>query len=99
MPKRTLVEVNIFNKLFNLFIKAKSDNKEHEFIKNMRKKDPKLGKLYSMWNDKMDVALNQMKGTKSKLSMRQPETKCNNEWSMKTSFNNEPHEEALSAFD
>ena len=62
MPKKTLVEVNMFNKLFNLFIKAKSDNKEHEFIRNMQKKDPKLGKLYSMWNDKMDIALNQMKG-------------------------------------
>lgn len=62
MSKQRLVEANVFSKLFNLFIKAKVDNKEHQFIKNIEKKDPQLGKLYSMWNDKMDIALNQMKG-------------------------------------
>lgn len=61
MSKKRLVEVNLFNKLFNVFIKAKVDKKEHQFIKNIEKRDPQLAKLYSMWNDKMDVALNQMK--------------------------------------
>jgi hypothetical protein len=61
MPKKTLVEIALFDKLFNLFIDAKSKKKEHEFIKNMTKKDPELGKLYSDWNNKMDTALNSMK--------------------------------------
>ena len=61
MQKRRLVEINMFDKLFDLFINAKSKKREHEFIQKMKKNDPELGKLYSDWNDKMDTALNSMK--------------------------------------
>lgn len=61
MPKKRLVEVNVFNKLLNLFLKAKSDNREQDFIRNISKKDVQLGKMYSLWNDKMDDALVSMK--------------------------------------
>jgi hypothetical protein len=66
MPKQRLVEVSVFNKLLNLFLKAKSNNKEHEFIRNITKKDAQLGKLYSIWNTKMDDALISMKNTLEK---------------------------------
>jgi hypothetical protein len=66
MPKQRLIEVNVFNKLLNLFLKAKSNNREHEFIRNISKKDAQLGKLYSIWNDRMDDALVSMKNTLQK---------------------------------
>ena len=50
MQKRRLVEINMFDKLFDLFINAKSKKREHEFIQKMKKNDPELGKLYSDWN-------------------------------------------------
>ena len=37
MQKRRLVEVNMFDKLFDLFINAKSKKREHEFIQKMKK--------------------------------------------------------------
>ena len=61
MPKKRLVEVGVFNKLLNLFLKAKSDKREQDFIRNISKKDAQLGKMYSLWNDKMDDALISMK--------------------------------------
>lgn len=61
MPQKRLVEVGVFNKLLNLFLKAKSDKREQDFIRNISKKDVQLGKMYSLWNDKMDDALISMK--------------------------------------
>jgi hypothetical protein len=63
MSKKMLVEIALFDKLFSLFIKAKSDKREQDFIRKIKKQDPKLGKLYSDWNDKMDAALMSMKST------------------------------------
>ena len=66
MPKQRLIEMSVFNRLLNLFLKAKSNNREHSFIRDISKKDPQLGKLYSIWNDRMDDALISMKNTLQK---------------------------------
>ena len=59
----SMIGWGIIIKLFNLFIKAKSGKREQDFIRKIKKQDPKLGKLYSDWNDKMDAALMSMKST------------------------------------
>lgn len=61
MAVRKLVELSLFDKLFNKFIDAKANNKQHSFISNIQKKDPELAKMYSNWNDKMDKSLNTAK--------------------------------------
>jgi hypothetical protein len=66
MPKQRLIEMSVFNRLLNLFLKAKSNNREQSFIRDISKKDPQLGKLYSIWNDRMDDALVSMKNTLQK---------------------------------
>jgi|694.fasta_scaffold87765_2 hypothetical protein len=66
MPKQRLIEMSVFNRLLNLFLKAKSNNREQSFIRDISKKDPQLGKLYSIWNDRMDDALISMKNTLQK---------------------------------
>ena len=72
MSKRRLVEISLFDKLFDKFIDAKSKNKQHSFIKNIEKKEPELAKMYSKWNDKMDTSLNM---TKSLLKNKGLDTK------------------------
>jgi hypothetical protein len=66
MSKRTLVELEIFDKIFDLYLKAKNKNTEQDFIKNMKRKDPKLGALYSKWDDSINTSLRQMKHTLGK---------------------------------
>jgi len=69
MSKRRLVEVNMFSKLWDLFLNAKEKNKEQDFIKKMMKTDPELGKIYQSWNSKMDDTLRAIKNAKEKRGM------------------------------
>ena len=50
MQKRRLVEINMFSKLWDLFLNAKEKNKEQDFIKKMMKTDPELARMYHNWN-------------------------------------------------
>jgi hypothetical protein len=69
MSNKRLVEVNMFSKLWDLFLNAKEKNKEQEFIKKMMKTDPELGKIYHNWNSKMDNTLRAIKNSKDKKGM------------------------------
>ena len=61
MPKKTLVELNLFDKLFKSFLKSKSEKKELDFIKKMRKINPELANKWNDWNQSMDRALVNLK--------------------------------------
>ena len=39
MSKRRLVELSMFDKVFDLYLRAKDKNTEQDFIKNMKKRD------------------------------------------------------------
>lgn len=66
MSKRTLVELELFDKIFDLYLKAKNKNTEQDFIKNMKKRDPKLGALYAKWDDSINTSLRHLKHTLGK---------------------------------
>ncbi len=66
MPKKTLVELNLFDKLFKSFLKSKSEKKELDFIKKMRKINPELGDKWNDWNQTMDRALVNLKNDMQK---------------------------------
>jgi hypothetical protein len=57
MSKRVLLEINLFDKLFKSFLKSKSEKKELDFIKKMRKINPELADKWSDWNSTMDRSL------------------------------------------
>jgi hypothetical protein len=61
MSKKTLVELNLFDKLFKSFLKSKSEKKELDFIKKMRKINPELANKWNDWNQSMDRALVNLK--------------------------------------
>lgn len=61
MSKKTLVELNLFDKLFKSFLSAKSEKKELDFIKKMRKINPELADKWNDWNQSMDRALINLK--------------------------------------
>jgi hypothetical protein len=61
MSKKTLVELNLFDKLFKSFLSAKSQKKELDFIKKMRKINPELANKWNDWNQSMDRALVNLK--------------------------------------
>ena len=61
MSKKTLVELNLFDKLFKSFLKSKSEKKELDFIKKMRKINPELASKWNDWNQSMDRALVNLK--------------------------------------
>ena len=69
MQKRRLVEINMFSKLWDLFLNAKEKNKEQDFIKKMMKTDPELARMYHNWNSKMDDTLRAIKYAKEKRGM------------------------------
>ena len=66
MSKKTLVELNLFDKLFKSFLKSKSEKKELDFIKKMRKINPELGNKWHDWNQSMDRALTNLKNDMQK---------------------------------
>jgi hypothetical protein len=57
MSKRLLKE-GVLDKFFNLFLKAKSQNKEADWLHKLRKQDPELADVWSDWNDSMNNVLN-----------------------------------------
>ena len=61
MSKRVLLEINLFDKLFKSFLKSKSEKKELDFIKKMRKINPELASKWNDWNQSMDRALVNLK--------------------------------------
>ena len=69
MQKRRLVEINMFSKLWDLFLNAKEKNKEQDFIKKMMKTDPELAGMYHNWNSKMDNTLRAIKRAQDKRGM------------------------------
>lgn len=66
MSKRRLVELSIFDKVFDLYLKAKNKNTEQDFIKNMKRKDPQLGAMYQKWDNQINTSLRQLKHTLGK---------------------------------
>lgn len=46
-----LVEKNLFQKLFDTFLKSKSQNKEKQFISKIKHANPKLGAAFSKFDD------------------------------------------------
>lgn len=66
MSKKTLVELNLFDKLFKSFLKSKSEKRELDFIKKMRKINPELGDKWNDWNQTMDRALVNLKNDMQK---------------------------------
>ena len=56
MSKRLLSE-GVLDKFFNLFLKAKSQNKEAAWLQKLRKEDPELADVWSDWNDSMNKVL------------------------------------------
>ena len=47
----------VLDKLFGLFLKAKSKGKESAWISRIREKDPELADLWGDWDDHMDKLL------------------------------------------
>jgi prophage DNA circulation protein len=56
MAKRLLSE-GMLDKFFNLFLKAKSQNKEVSWLNKLKKEDPELADVWSNWNDSMNDVL------------------------------------------
>jgi hypothetical protein len=66
MSKRRLVELSMFDKVFDLYLRAKNKNTEQDFIKNMKRKDPQLGSMYQKWDNQINTSLRQLKHTLGK---------------------------------
>lgn len=58
MSKRLLSE-GILDKFFSLFLKAKAQNKESDWLSRLRKEDPELADIWSEWDKHTDTLLNQ----------------------------------------
>jgi len=58
MSKRLLSE-GILDKFFSLFLKAKSQNKESDWLARLRKEDPELADIWSEWDAHTDKLLSQ----------------------------------------
>jgi hypothetical protein len=56
MSKRVLSE-GVLDKFFDLFLKAKSQNKESGWLSRLRGKDPELADIWSKWDDDMNDIL------------------------------------------
>lgn len=61
MSKRKLVELSMFDKVFDLYLRAKDKNTEQDFIKSMKRKDPELGAMYQKWDNSINNSLRHMK--------------------------------------
>jgi hypothetical protein len=58
MSKRLLSE-GILDKFFSLFLKAKAQNKESDWLSRLRKEDPELADIWSDWDKHTDKLLTQ----------------------------------------
>jgi hypothetical protein len=65
MPNRLLKE-GVLDRFFSLFLKAKSQNKESQWLQRLRKDDPELADIWSQWDTDMnDVVQNARKMLKN----------------------------------
>jgi hypothetical protein len=59
MSKRVLSE-GVLDKFFSLFLKAKSQNKQSQWLQRLTQDDPELGQIWAKWdtdtNDLLKVA-------------------------------------------
>ena len=53
MAKQRLLEINLLDKLFKTFLKAKAEEKESEWLQKLRKKDPELADVWHDWDSKL----------------------------------------------
>jgi hypothetical protein len=58
MSKRILVKESSFFKFLNSFFKAKSDNKEDQWLNTVKNKNPELGKAWEKYNNSIDQSWN-----------------------------------------
>lgn len=58
MSKRLLSE-GILDRFFSLFLKAKAQNKETNWLSRLRKEDPELADIWSEWDKHTDTLLSQ----------------------------------------
>jgi hypothetical protein len=56
MSNRLLKE-GILDRFFSLFLKAKSQNKESQWLSKLRDKDPELADIWSGWDSDMNKLL------------------------------------------
>jgi len=58
MSNRLLKE-GILDRFFSLFLKAKSQNKESQWLSKLRQQDPELADIWSDWDNHTNDALRQ----------------------------------------
>jgi len=68
MSKRVLSE-GVLDKFFNLFLKAKSQNKESGWLSRLRDKDPELADIWAGWDSDMDRVLASAKAMAKKRNL------------------------------
>lgn len=64
-----LIEKNLFQRLFDTFLKAKSQNKEKQFISKIKHKDTKLANAFSKFDDIIIQNQLQMKASMERLGL------------------------------
>ena len=57
MAKQRLLEINLLDKLFKTFLKAKAEEKESEWLQKLRKKDPELADVWHDWDSKLSTLM------------------------------------------
>lgn len=55
--KYKVLNEGILDKMFSLFLKAKSQGKESKWISRIREKDPALADMWSQWDSDSDNTL------------------------------------------
>jgi len=61
MSKRILVKESGLKKFFQSFFKAKSNNKESQWLSQLRKVDPKLADIWSDYDKSMTKSMTTLK--------------------------------------
>jgi hypothetical protein len=68
MSKRVLSE-GLLDKFFNLFLKAKSQNKESGWLSRLRDDDPELADIWANWDSDMNRVLASAKAMAKKRNL------------------------------
>jgi hypothetical protein len=68
MSKRVLSE-GVLDKFFDLFLKAKSQNKESGWLSRLRDKDPELADIWADWDNDMNRVLASAKAMAKKRNL------------------------------
>jgi hypothetical protein len=56
-----LLNEGILDRFFSLFLKAKSQNKESQWLSKLRQQDPELADIWSKWDNDIDKVLDSAK--------------------------------------